>query len=298
MTIKAETFDGLYKDVLGRVLNEGAISSPRGMETKELIGVQLRLSNPTFNILSNDVRKINHRFAIGEWLWILFGQNDVNSISRINSQIVKFSDDGARLDGAYGPRVSDQLSYVIDTLGKDPSSRQAVINIWRERPRASRDVPCTLSLQFLLRDKRLTLVTTMRSNDVYLGLPYDLFTFTQLQMYVAACLDVHVGEYVHNVGSFHLYESNYEAAEKCLNAAISYPKSLGVFNTNEAIVGQVRTAFNAIPSFLAQDPGTFGEAVMWLIINTPEPWQSYLQVIASRWIPELQIRQPYKHLIR
>jgi thymidylate synthase len=110
------------------------------------------------------------------------------------------------------PPFVDQLDGVVLTLRSRPDSRQAVVSLWNDGdlPHAVKgdkgDLPCTLSLQFLVRWNRLHLVATMRSNDVWLGLPYDVFAFTALQRVVAARLDLRPGLYRHQVASMHLYE--------------------------------------------------------------------------------------------
>jgi hypothetical protein len=83
-------------------------------------------------------------------------------------------------DGAYGPRVVDQLRYVVDCLWKDPMSRQAVMEVWRPNPRESLDIPCTLTLQWLIRDGKLHCIDSMRSSDAWLGWVYDVFSFSML----------------------------------------------------------------------------------------------------------------------
>jgi thymidylate synthase len=70
---------------------------------------------------------------------------------------------------------------------------------------SKKDIPCTLSVQFVLRQERLYAITTMRSNDLWLGFPYDVFCFSTLQRLFAYTLGVDVADYVHNVGSMHLY---------------------------------------------------------------------------------------------
>jgi hypothetical protein len=108
-----------------------------------------------------------------------------------------------------------QLFSVIETLQTSPETRQAVLSIWHpmdayEVAKARRkDIPCTLSLQFLVREGRLNLIVTMRSNDIWLGLPYDIFCWTTLQAFIAEELGLGMGWYQHQAGSLHLYEYNY-----------------------------------------------------------------------------------------
>jgi hypothetical protein len=80
-----------------------------------------------------------------------------------------------------------------------------------------KDIPCTLSIQFFIRDGRLHCVTTMRSNDIWLGLPYDIFCFTCLQRLIAEALKVPTGFYIHQAGSLHLYARNAEKMDTASN---------------------------------------------------------------------------------
>jgi thymidylate synthase len=74
----------------------------------------------------------------------------------------------------------------------------------------TKDIPCTLNLQFLLRDNKLNMIVNMRSNDIIWGLPYDLFVFTNMQEVVANTLGVELGWYLHRPGSLHLYKKHYD----------------------------------------------------------------------------------------
>jgi thymidylate synthase len=114
--------------------------------------------------------------------------------------------------GAYGPRLVNfdginQIDYVIAQLSRKPASRRAVIQLFDHADVQSdyRDVPCTCTMQFLVRRGRLQMVVNMRSNDVYKGLPHDVFSFTMIQELVARSLGLQLGSYVHFVGSLHLY---------------------------------------------------------------------------------------------
>ena len=109
-------------------------------------------------------------------------------------------------------------------LEKDPNTRQAVIHIKEPRNvinNPTKDLNCTLTLQFLIRDNKLHLITNMRSNDIWLGLPYDVFNFTCMQIQMAMELGVDVGNYYHNVGSFHMYARDYEKLKETINVSNS-----------------------------------------------------------------------------
>lgn len=208
----------VWVDLLTKVYSSQSTVSPRGLQTKELLGSQTRIDMAR-PVVTYSARKLGRRFAVAEAAWIIGGRNDLASILPYSKDIAKFSDDGRFFSGAYGVKVVDQLRYVCDSLRQDQDTRQAVINIWRENPRPSADVPCTLSLQFLIRNKRLQCCATMRSSDVWLGVVYDWLNFSSLSTYILLMLrekgvaDLELGELILTAGSQHLYESNFKAVE-------------------------------------------------------------------------------------
>ena len=159
-------------------------------------------------------RRPNLRIAATEAMHLLGGVSSLQQLDRASGgRFSQFANDG-RLLGAYGPRARRQLLAVADLLQRDPSTRQAVVSLWTgaEHTAESRDVPCTTTLQFFLRDWQLHLRVTMRSNDAWLGVPYDLMMFSCLQRSMACALGVEPGEYTHSVGSMHLYDRDLDAA--------------------------------------------------------------------------------------
>ena len=95
---------------------------------------------------------------------------------------------------------------------RKPGSRQCVIQIWTPTPAPSKDIPCTLSWQLLARDGALHAVVTMRSSDIWLGMPYDFVSFSQLTNGLAGELGLVPGSLVFNLGSSHLYDRDREKA--------------------------------------------------------------------------------------
>lgn len=210
--IEEQTFGKAWVKLLRLLYNEGDEVSPRGLTTYEVINVSFVVHEGLGNILVNKTRDLNYRFMIAEWLWIMGGLNDVESLAKYNSIMRSFSDDGEILNGAYGPRLFPQWKYVAESLIQ-PWSRQAVASIWTTNPGPSKDVPCTLCLQWLLRDYRLHCIVTMRSSDAWLGLPYDFFTFSQLTNTLATMLNIEVGSITMNLASSHLYREHWNLAE-------------------------------------------------------------------------------------
>jgi len=202
-----------YRECLENILDEGFNVSPRGQQTKEILNYSFTLEDPLKCVLESEARGLNYAFMVAEWLWILYGREDLKFISSFNKNIANYSDDGKTLAGAYGPRINSQLEYVVKTLSNDRNSRQAIISIWKPNPGSSKDLPCTMTLQFLIRRGKLHLIVNMRSNDAFLGLPYDVFTFCQLMNVVSSMLQVGLGEYHHNAGSMHLYKQHLKSAK-------------------------------------------------------------------------------------
>ena len=202
-----------YLDLLNHLILHGERVRVRGQLTKELLDVRLCLLNPRANILHHPVRDLNYRFMVAEWLWMSFGRRDVASLAQYNQHMREYSDNGVTLYGAYGPPLRDQLGdYVLWCLSEE-NSRQAVLTIWRPNPPMSKDIPCTVAMQFLRRGSHLHLIVTMRSSDVWLGLPYDVFNFTQIQAATAALVGAEVGWFSLHLGSSHLYEQHFNLAD-------------------------------------------------------------------------------------
>ncbi|WP_405657805.1 thymidylate synthase [Streptomyces sp. NBC_00079] len=209
----------LFTEAVRATAEHGRPVSPRGMTTRELLGVHLTLTRPRARLLHlPPARILNPAFAAAETVWHLLG-SDAPWIFDYNSRLRRYADDGF-LRGAYGPRMRrwggriDQLAEVIRTLRTDPDSRRAVIQLYDPSLDAAghRDVPCTLGFRFQLRQGRLNMSTTMRSQDVWLGLPYDLFFATVLHELMAGWVGADLGAYHHHVDSLHLYETDLPAA--------------------------------------------------------------------------------------
>jgi thymidylate synthase len=198
----------------------GYYAAPRGQNIVELLATQITL-DMEYPVVAVASRKLGYKFMAAEAYWILTGDDRVENIAPYSKTIANFSDNGVTFDGAYGPMIKQQLDYVVEALVKDNDSRQAVLTIWRPSPAPSKDIPCTVSIQFLLRDGYLHCIDTMRSSDIWLGVPYDVFNFSMLSLQVALALRargvwVQLGNLTLQAGSQHLYVRNREAADEAL----------------------------------------------------------------------------------
>lgn len=226
MRVCCDILDDVLLELYPKLLaSTNLVSTSRG-ETRELLGVLVEIEQPRARLSRTETR--GKPFScLGELLWYLSRDNELGFISYYLREYVKESEDGATVRGGYGPRLfnqrgQDQVSNVIDLLRANFRSRRAVIQLFDAEDISRRyvEAPCTTTLQFLVRDNRVHMVTTMRSNDAYIGLPHDVFCFTMLQEIVARSLGYELGIYRHFVGSMHIYEVDRENAQRFINEAI------------------------------------------------------------------------------
>ncbi|NYI05549.1 thymidylate synthase [Allostreptomyces psammosilenae] len=224
-TLIAETITELFTGAVDMAIRDGQRVSPRSMPTREVLDVELRLRRPRARLLHlPPARVLNPAYAVAEAVWILSGSDEA-WIYQYNDRLRQFADDGV-LRGAYGPRMRrwgggvDQLAMAVGLLRRDPDSRRAVVQLYDPARDAAghSDVPCTTGYRFNLRDGRLHMSTSMRAQDAWTGLPYDVFSNTVLHELVAGWLGAEVGEYRHHVGSLHVYERDLPAADRLLDA--------------------------------------------------------------------------------
>jgi thymidylate synthase len=197
------------------------------MPTLEILGAAVRISDPRKRLVVRpSQKKWSVPFAMGEFLWYMRGENRLKTMAYYSRAIRAFSDDQETLNSAYGYRIFgrhdfigfDQWEAVKHKISFDPDSRQAVIHIRtpHDSQIETKDQPCTIALQFLQRERKLHLIATMRSNDIILGTPYDIFSFTMMQEQMALELGLELGSYVHQVGSWHLYAHQIGLAQEML----------------------------------------------------------------------------------
>ena len=228
--------DDMWADVLTELALKGNALDSRAGDSVEIIGYQARLTGLDKTFILNPRRALSVTYAMAEMLWYLSGSCIIDALLPYAPQYVRFAE-GNRAFGSYGYRwtsdpaylaesqgsYSSQLEAVTHLLRSKPNTRQAVITMWNagDLPHAilgdHKDLPCTLTWQFLRRDDGLHLITTMRSNDVWLGFPYDVFVNTTILRLVAMALNVAPVSYTHQVGSMHLYTRNTRAALEAIS---------------------------------------------------------------------------------
>jgi thymidylate synthase len=227
MYLSDRTVDDLMHRVLRGLLSTNRKFKATRGEFVEKAGVLLQLTNPRAR-LSQTEKRGKLFSCIGELLWYLSASNSVNFITHYAPQYKKDCVDGKTIYGGYGPRLFrtkrdniriDQIGNVIKLLQTNRGSRRGVIQLFDAADIATpnKEIPCTCTLQFMIRGDRLNMFVSMRSNDAFLGLPHDIFAFTMLQEIVARSLGVELGSYKHFAASLHLYTENQSDAQQYLD---------------------------------------------------------------------------------
>jgi len=217
---EGDSLDEIWIQICCELYDQGQLVQPRGQVIKEIRHLSFELKNPRNRIIFHPVRAFSIFYAFGELFWYLSKSNDLAFIEFYNRRMKNYSDDGRTLNSAYGLRIFsnahslipfNQWEHVIDQLQGDRDTRQAIIHIHTPNNKPTKDEVCTLSLQFFIREDKLELAVTMRSNDIYWGMGYDVFAFTCMQEYMANRLNIEMGSYYHYAGSMHLYENHFPA---------------------------------------------------------------------------------------
>ena len=216
----------LNADIVSPVTDPNSIASRFGSahsSTREIVGHQITVLSPRARIVCSKIRRFNIGHAIAQLIWMVSGSSDGKMIGFYHRFGLQFCEADFHIPAALGARifasdVGDQLEHVVNRLSHDPSSRRAVVQIFRPEDVAHnrRDVPCFLSVQFLVRDGALRAVGSMRSQSAFAVLPHDLFLLTMLQEVVATRLDLDIGPYTHWAASMHIYEHEFSDASAML----------------------------------------------------------------------------------
>lgn len=232
-----------YHEVLRHVVRTGVPRQPRGLKTLDAGQVTMILESPHNALPLGTGRGLSRRIAAAEAIQLIGGFSQPKLLP---PSFDRFKEDDGTFWGAYGTRIGNQLEHVVQKLKTDRDTRQAVITLWS--PQADnvvppkRDHPCTVALGFDLSSDKLVLRVTMRSSDVWLGIPHDWFQFTQLQLTVANVLQVEPGPYWHTSWSLHIYEENVTSVDDVTEpSAVRFqPSGIGSNNTSDIVTVQHR----------------------------------------------------------
>jgi thymidylate synthase len=212
-----EALIGLYQ-----VLREhGTLLSPRGEQTLEIENFTYSVA-PFVRFNSFEGRNFNLSYLKREFTWYVRANPFDLSIANHAAQWGKIVANG-KLNSNYGSYWfgTQGVKYIMQTLQADPMSRRAVIPMYGtdldHTAHDAKDVPCTIAIEFRIRNCELHTRVIMRSQDILWGMANDLPTFSFLQELVAVLLNVSIGTLTVSVGSFHVYESRMEMFNSILS---------------------------------------------------------------------------------
>ena len=266
--IRGDNINDVFLKSLGFLENHGSLLRIRGSEVREVTNFTYRLTNIHNNVLTIPYRNNNFAALCFETLWVLSGRNDLKYLKYFLPNCGDYSDSipgtfdfnpqGGIWGGAYGTRlrygnnqnwrwnfhdknvphiiIGDQIFNVIRTLEKDLFSRQAIIIIGTSSDYDfdldTKDRPCNVSLQFLVRNNKLDCTIFQRSGDAIWGaFNINIFEWTTLMKIIADCLNIPTGTLTHHITSFHYYiEQHEKTVENILTNKDDMPDIYRYFN--------------------------------------------------------------------
>jgi len=229
---KSKFVANLYKDILNDLLNNPEfVTKPRGLQVNEIINCIIEVEDPTKNLYINEVRGSKEKYIGAEILYYFSGSNKSAFIKKYASLWEKLENEKGEVNSAYGNLIFNQKNehgltqyeWVISSLVKDKDTRQAFMHFNKPYHQyfLNPDQVCTMYALFHIRDNKLNMTVSMRSNDVILGFMTDFAFFSILQQQIFTHLkkyykDLEIGKYVHISNSMHLYSNHYEKVEQML----------------------------------------------------------------------------------
>lgn len=230
-----------YLDLLRRVLDHGSKKDDRtGTGTLSVFGYQMRFDlNAGYPLLTT--KKLSTKSIVHELLWFLKG--DTN-ITYLKDNGVTIWDEWADKDGNLGPvygkqwrrwegpngKVIDQISDVIEQIKRNPNSRRLIVSAWNPAEIDKMALaPCHCLFQFYVVDGKLSCQLYQRSADIFLGVPFNIASYSLLTHMIAQVCGLKVGDFVHTLGDAHLYVNHLEQANLQLTRE---PKALPTLKLN------------------------------------------------------------------
>jgi thymidylate synthase len=224
--------DHAFRSLLSRL---GTGAEP-GNGTREIIGEQHCFINSRDIILSANERKFKIDYALQEVIWYLSRNRSIKEIGESAKIWKMIADSRQEVESNYGTYIwndhpefqESQFDWIIKELTADLTSRKAVLNInsHSHKYKNQKDLPCTISISFLVRDNALNMFVNMRSNDLIFGWCNDIFAFSFIQQLVYNELkqiypNLGLGEYYHSATSLHVYEKHYHYFDVGLTFPVS-----------------------------------------------------------------------------
>ena len=233
-----------YLELLDYVLKYGNVKDDRtGTGTKSVFGWQMRFDlNKGFPLLTT--KKLHLRSIIYKLLWFLKGSTNTKFLKDNNVRIWdEWADKNGDLGPVYGHQwrswmsndgiIIDQISELIKNIKQNPNSRRLIISAWNvgDIPKMALP-PCHSFFQFYVSNNKLSCQLYQRSADVFLGLPFNIASYSLLCMMIAQVCNLEVGDFVHTLGDTHLYLNHLDQAKIQLKRI---PKELPTMKINPKI---------------------------------------------------------------
>jgi thymidylate synthase len=225
-------FATLYQMSLIELMQDPEFETkPRDLKIKENTHVTLILENPASCLYDNQQRSSQRRYIAAELVWYFLGRNDVDFIRNYAKFWDSIQNPDGTVNSSYGNLLFteknehgfSQYNWAFFSLAKDRDSRQAIMHFNQPKHQwiKNKDFVCTMYGIFQIRNNKLNLSISMRSNDVVWGLPTDIAFFATLQSQMLSHLqtvypDLEMGTYTHKVDSFHIYEHHFDIANRML----------------------------------------------------------------------------------
>jgi thymidylate synthase len=217
-----------YHDLLRLVLEEGVARSDRtGTGTLSIFGAQARFDlRERFPLLTT--KKLHLKSIIYELLWFLRGETNVRYLNEHGVTIWdEWADENGNLGRVYGAQWRDwrgangirvdQIDRIISEIRENPSSRRLIVGAWNPAEIDEMALPpCHVLFQFYVNDGELSCQLYQRSADLFLGVPFNIASYSLLTMMMAQVCDLKPGDFVHTFGDLHLYSNHLEQAREQL----------------------------------------------------------------------------------
>jgi thymidylate synthase len=216
-----KTFDVIYREALEQVMDVGVYQFNKRTKTTIKATHGYSFDWPMKYYPVTMARPMYVGTGAAEVAWMLMGTKSTKWLKKYTHIWDAFETDKDYLETAYGYRWRhafgvDQIQNIISKLREDNTSRQQVLLSWDPRVdnvKEATNIPCPYTAVVNIIDNKLNIHLTLRSNDVYLGLPYDVLMYTLLGNILAETLEVEVGELFYSIAHMHLYENQFEAAK-------------------------------------------------------------------------------------
>jgi len=229
-----------YKNLLKKVMDEGADRETRNGKTRALFGLQMRF-NMADGFPAVTTKKLAFKAVKSELLWFIEGSNDDNRLKELNSSErtiwtdnaeapywapkAKFPGDLGRVYGVQwrkwqGPngKVVDQIAEVIEKIKTNPTDRRLIVSAWNPGELDQMALPpCHMFFQFFVANGKLSLLMHQRSCDMFLGVPFNIASYSLLLAMVAQVTNLVPHEFVHSLGDAHIYHDHLDAVKEQLS---------------------------------------------------------------------------------